>query len=322
MRAFLKDFIQLILSAVDGWTREGAGYLAGALAFNALFATAPLLIIFAGVAGIFLGREDVQAFLIVQVSRIAGPAIGETLNQLVTNTPTPQAGIIAILIGVVTLFLTAGGVVHFLRYALNRMWKLTRPAPKNGILSAILDQLFAVLVVLIGGGIVLLSMIGSALVGLFNDRLTEHFPTLANLIPDVSPFLYAGVIFVVFVLVFRFIPNGKIRTRDVIPGALFTLILFVIGQFGINLYLMFTSFSSVYGAAGSLVALLVWISYSAQIFFLGAEFTYGFANKHGAGITSLPQTAQPAESAEVEEPGSDGEEPVEADESTSEGDEE
>lgn len=294
----LVEFVQLIIASVDHWTRDAAGHLAAALSFYAMFASAPLLIIAIGLAGVFLGREDVQAFLFVQVSNIAGEEIGETLSQLVTNTPTQQVGLIATAVGVVTLFLTAGGIVHFLRYALNRIWRLVPPPPTSttgSIVNAVVDQVAASAVILVGGGMLLLSMIGSALIGLFQDRLILRFPQLASVIPNFSPLALYGVIFLIFLFTFRFLPSGQMRLRDLIPGALFTLILFAIGEFLIGIYLQFTTFSSVYGAAGSLVAMLVWVNYSAQIFFLGAEFTYLFANKYGKGIKSFP--APPAESA-------------------------
>ena len=291
MRKRLNEFVQLVIASVDMWTRDAAGHLAAALSFYAMFAAAPLIIIALGLAGMFLGREDVQAFLFVQVSYLAGEEIGETLSQLVTNTPTQQVGLIATIVGVVTLFLTAGGIIHFLRYALNRIWRLIPPPPKDtkgSLVNAVLDQLAATAIILVGGGMLLLSMIGSVLIGLFQDRLVEHFPELASYIPSFNPLLLYAVIFIIFVLTFRLLPTGQIKVRDILPGAFFTLILFAIGEFLIGIYLRFTTFSSVYGTAGSLVAMLVWVNYSAQIFFLGAEFTYLFANKYGSGIKSYP----------------------------------
>lgn len=296
MRKRIVEFVRLIIASVDAWTRDGAGHLAAALSFHAMFAAAPLLIIAIGLAGIFLGREDVQAFLFLQVSHLAGDEIGDTLNQLVSNTPTQQAGFIATAIGLVTLLMTAGGIIHFLRYALNRIWRLVPPPPTstmNSIVRAIIDQVAATLVVLLGGGVLLFSMIGSAVLGLFQERLVQRFPQIEAYIPNLNPLILYVVIFLVFIVTFKFLPSGQIRLRDILPGAFFTLILFAIGEFFLGIYLRYTTFSSVYGAAGSLVAMLVWVNYSAQIFFFGAEFTYLFANKYGSGIKSYPAPPPP-----------------------------
>ncbi|MHB0878043.1 MAG: YihY/virulence factor BrkB family protein, partial [Anaerolineae bacterium] len=241
------------------------------------------------VAGLVLGREAVQGRVLEEVSAIAGADVAGLVSSVLTNANTlsRSSGVLATTVAVVTLLLGASGIFGLLREVLDRMWDVAlRPAGGGlaGTVRTIKRRLFAVALVLGSGFLLLLTVLAgavlSAVVHYFGDRLGSG----AWLWQTLNFLLSFVVTMAVFAAILKLVPDVELGWRDVGVGAAFTALLFSIGRFAIGLYLGRSTVASAYGAAGAVVALLIWIYYSAQILLLGAEFTHVYVQRRGASI--------------------------------------
>lgn len=287
----LKTFWELLKETVREFGEDKASRLAAALAYYTVFSLAPLLVIVIGVAGLLVSTTQVQETIIQQVHSMAGADTAQTVNEMLTNFNRPGGGIITIVVGVVTLILGATGVFGQLHDALNTIWEV-QPKANRGILGMLKDRFLSFTMVLGLGFLLLVSLVittGLSAVGTFFGNLLplgEWFWQIVNLIISV------GVITLLFALIFQILPDVDIAWKDVWIGALVTSILFNIGKFVLSYYLGTAAVTSGYGAAASLIVILLWVYYSSQILFLGAEFTQVYARRFGSKITAN-QTAYP-----------------------------
>jgi membrane protein len=277
-----KNIVQLLRTTFEEWQKDNAARLAASLAYYAMFSIAPLLVIAIGIAGLVLGREQAHGQLLAQLSEVVGPDAAEAIGSLVQNTNIQTASVLATVIGVFTLLMGATGVFGELQASLNEIWDVKPKAAKDfgaGVLGLIKTRLVSLAMVLGIGLLLLITLIASAaLAGLARRVLGEEFATVGQ----VSNFLLSfAVTVIMFAALYRVLPDLKIAWRDVWVGAMFTALLFSIGRLLIGLYLGLSSGTSVFGAAASLVVLLIWIYYSAQIFFFGGEFTQVYARSRG-----------------------------------------
>jgi len=277
--------IKLLAAAVtDSWSRHKAPRLGASLAFHTLLSIAPMLIIVIAVAGLLFGREAAQGQLYGQIQSMVGPAGARAIEQLIEGARRPAAGILASAIGLVTLFLGATSVVVDLRDALNTIWE----APsRNGstLMSAVSflkDRLRSFLLVVGVGFVLLLSLVVNTWLAAAGSFVTEFLRVPEVIMQSIASVLSLILGTLLFAMVYKILPDVFIEWRDVVLGAAVTSLLFTLGRVLISLYLGKTSVASSFGAAGSLVAVLVWVYYSAQVFFLGAEFTHVFAERYGS----------------------------------------
>jgi membrane protein len=272
--AGIKRGWRLIRDAALQWSRHNAPRLGAALAYYTVLSLAPMVILVVAACGFFFGAQAVRAQLYWQISQAVGRQSAAVVDSLLTgiqrNTGTGSAG----LVGAAVLLIGASGVFVELRDALNYIWD-TPPSTGSGVLLFIRDRFFSFAMVLIVGFLLALSLAASALAHLFVGAAGLRFP---------PPVLAAGnfiVTFVVkaflFALIYRVIPETPISWKDAAMGATVTTVLFEAGGFLIAFYLGKAAIGSAYGAAGSLVALLVWVYYSAQVFLYGAELTHVYA---------------------------------------------
>jgi len=265
------------------WSEDGAARLAAALAYYAVFSIAPLLLVALAVAGLVFGREAAEGQLFGQLRTLVGEQGAAALQEMAKNAAQPGSGITAGAIGVVMLLFGASGVMVELKNALNRIWEVT-PEKAGGLWGMLRQRFFSFTMVLAVGFLLLVSLVISAALAAmgktFEGRLPAAEPVM-HVIQIVVSFL---VITGLFALLFRYVPDAKVEWRDVWPGAAATAALFTLGKFLIGLYLGKGSFASTYGAAASLVIFLAWVYYSAQILFLGAEFTQVYARARGREI--------------------------------------
>ena len=281
----LKIFWEILKEAVREFGEDKASRLAAALAYYTIFSLAPLLVIVIGVAGLLVSTTQVQETIIQQVQSMAGADTAQTVNEMLTNFNRPGGGIITIVVGVVTLILGATGVFGQLQDALNTIWKV-QPKANRGILGMLKDRFLSFTMVLGLGFLLLVSLVittGLSAVGTFFGNLLplgEWVWQIVNLIISV------GVITLLFALIFQVLPDVDIAWKDVWIGALVTSILFNIGKFVLSYYLGTAAVTSGYGAAGSLIVILLWVYYSSQILFFGAEFTKVYARRFGSKITA------------------------------------
>jgi membrane protein len=280
---------QVIRSTFQKWQDDQAARLAAALSYYTVFSLAPLLVIVIAVAGLVIGQQEAQGQVIGQIAGYAGEESAGFIQSLLQQMSTPRNSIVATVIGVVTLLLGATGVFGELQASLNQIWDVPpkQLSAQQGIRALIFTRVLSFGMVLAIGFLLLVSLIISTIVNTASGWLFGSIQT-AFISQALNTVLGFAVITLMFALIFKFLPDTKIHWRDVWPGALATALLFSIGRLLISFYLSHSSTASVYGAAGSLVVLLLWVYYSAQILFLGAEFTQVYSRRHD--LASLDQT--------------------------------
>jgi membrane protein len=289
----LKAAFNLLKETFTDWSRDKASRLAAALAYYTIFSIAPLLVIVIGVVGLILGhRSDVQNQVLGQVQGLLGAQGADLIRTMIENTSKPKASILATIIGIVTLILGATGVFGQLQDSLNTIWEV-EPKPGRGLLATLRERFISFSMILGVGFLLLVSLVvstGLAAVGTFIGGAIGAQAAVGQAINFVISFV---VITLLFGLIYKILPDVKIAWSDVWIGAAATALLFTIGRLVLGLYLGRGSVGSAYGAAGSLVILLLWVYYSAQILFMGAEFTQVYATRYGSRIQPA-ENAQPA----------------------------
>ncbi|MEH2067952.1 MAG: YihY/virulence factor BrkB family protein [Nostoc sp.] len=280
----LQAIWQLFQETFQEWSEDKASRLAAALAYYTIFSIAPLLIIVIAIAGAAFGEEAARGQIVGQIQGLVGKSGAEFIQTAINNANKPQTGAIASIISVVVLLLGATGLFTELQDSLNTIWEV-KPKPGQGVTNIIRLRFLSFAMIIGIGFLLLVSLVIST--GL--AALSTYF---SNLIPGVD-FLWKILNFLIsfaittflFGLIFKVLPDVKIAWSDVLIGAILTSFLFSIGRFLLGQYLGNGSFGSAYGAAGSLVIILAWVNYAAQILFFGAEFTQVYARRHGSGIT-------------------------------------
>jgi membrane protein len=288
-----RDLWKIAKETAKDWSDDDAATLAAALAYYALLSLAPLMVISIGVAGWFLGPEAARGRVAGELGGIVGGEAAQGIQAVVASADEPKRGVIGAVVGIVTLFIGASGVFGQLQTSLNAIWEV-KPKPGRGLLGQVKDRFFSFTMVLGVAFLLLVSLVLSSLLSSLGTLLADTLPGGATVWQLINFALSFGVITLLFALIFKVIPDAKVQWRDVWLGAAVTALLFVIGKQLLGLYLGKAAVGSSYGAAGSIVALVVWVYYAAQILFVGAEFTQVHARHRGAGI-------EPAENAQTVE---------------------
>lgn len=269
------------------WREDGAARLAAALAYYMIFSLAPLLVLIIAIAGLVGGREAAQTQTMAQVEDLLGSDGREFVQGMIESASKPSTGLLAALVGAVTLLFGALGVFGELQNSLNTIWEV-KPKPAKGFLDGIkrfvVDRLLSFTMVLGIGFLLLSSLVISAALSALGEYIGARWP-LADIWLELINFVISFVVItLLFGMIFKFLPEVNIAWKDVWLGAAFTSVLFTLGKFLIGLYLGRSEVGNTFGAAGSLAILLIWIYYSAQILFLGAEFTQVYSNRYGSKI--------------------------------------
>ncbi len=282
----MRSVWDLIKATALSWNEVNAPRLGAALSFYTMLSMAPLLVICIGLAGFFFGREAAQGQIAAQIQNVVGGQGAQIIQTLLRETgQKSSSGIIAAAVGVFMLLFGASGVFGELRDSLNLVW-VVKPAGSTGILAMIKYRFFSFAMVLGIGFLLLVSLLLSAAIAAAEHFFGQYLPIPGPVLHIFNLLASFATITVLFALLYKLVPDTPIEWRDVWIGAAVTSLLFSIGKFLIGLYLGKASVGSAYGAAGSLVVFLVWVYYSAQVFFLGAEFTHSFAKRHGSRATS------------------------------------
>lgn len=277
----MKRTLDLFKEAWREFRDDNAQRLAASLAYYTIFSIAPLLVIAIGIAGLVFGRAEAQGEIVGQLRGLLGTAGAKAVEDMLANAARPKAGTLAITIGFATLLFGAAGVFGQLKEALNTIWNV-ESKNEGGIVAMIKARFLSFAMVLGVGFLLLVSLIIDTAVTAMGKFAAHHLPGGEVLWQVVQIVVSFGVITVLFALIFRFLPDVRIEWHDVWFGAAFTSLLFVVGKFGLGLWLGRESVGSPYGAAGSLVVLLLWVYWSASILFFGAEFTQVYARTHGS----------------------------------------
>jgi membrane protein len=273
----------LLKETFSEWSNDKAPRLGAALSYYTIFALAPLLLVVIAVAGLVFGRKAAQGQLLAQISGVVGTDAGQAIQTMIAKSGSRGGGILATVVGVVTLGVGATGVVIELQDALNTVWKVI-PKPGRGIKGLIRDRLLSVAVVIGFGFLLIVSLVASAGLAAVGNVVHGWIPGWVIVGYLLNYGLSVGVIGVMFAMLFKFLPDVKMAWRDVWIGAAATSLRFHLGKYLIGLYVGRASVASSFGAAGSLAILLVWIYYTTQLIFLGAEFTRVFANRYGSHV--------------------------------------
>ena len=284
----MQDLWTILRRTVSAWNDHNAMRLSAALAFYAILSLAPMMVFAILLVGLVFGHTAAQQEIIGQVQYAIGTDGANAVRGMLQTAPKPAAGVLASVLGVATLIFGASGVFVELQDALNIMWDV-KPSGGNGLIELVRQRFITFGMVLGVGFLLLVSLLlstATAVVGKFFAASLPAPEFVVHLANDVvSMIAIAGL----FALIFKVVPETPIKWRDVWLGALATSFLFTIGKAVIALYLGKAAIASAYGAAGSMIAVTVWVYYSSLIFFFGAEFTHELAQaKNSAHAAGLP----------------------------------
>lgn len=280
----LKGVWQLISESVTGFNNDKIFKLSGALAYFTIFSIGPMLIVIIFFADLFYGREAVEGTIYGQLRGFVGPGAALQIQDIIKNASLSGKSHVTAIVGFITLLVGATSVFSEIQDSINMIWNL-KPKPKKGWLKMLINRLISFSVVVSLGFILLVSLIVNGVIEGLMNRLQARFPEMAvTLVYILNLIITFSVTTILFAIIFRVLPDAIIKWRDVITGAMTTAILFMLGKFAITFYIGKSDIGSTYGAAGSLVVLLLWIYYSAIILYFGAEFTKAYACNYGSRI--------------------------------------
>ena len=276
--------LSLFKQTASEWMEDDAPSLGAALAYYTVFSLAPLMTIAIAIAGFFLGKEAAQGQIFDELRGLLGAEGGKAVEEMVQSANAqPTAGVVATIISVIMLLFGASGVFGQLQASLNAIWGV-KAKPGRGVLGMIKDRLLSFGFILVVGFLLLVSLLLTAGMALMADWVGGLMPGSEALAYILNIVLSLSMITLLFATIFKFLPDAKIAWHDVWIGAFLTALLFTIGKFALGIYLGKSGVASSYGAAGSLIVLLLWVYYSSQILFFGAEFTQVYANRFGSRV--------------------------------------
>jgi membrane protein len=280
-------YLQLVKAAARGWIRNRAPSMGAALAFYSAFTMAPLLIIAIGITGAIFGEQAARGAIDTQLTSVVGPTAAAAIKSLLTAAHSKPHGLLASVVGIVTVLVGATTVMVELQNDLDRIWGAP-PRAGAGMMVLVRSHALSLGIVLGIGFLLLLSLVFTAILTMFTKKYGHAFPGFSSMLYAIHFVLSLTLVTSLIAILYKWLPNVAVAWREVWVGALTTAVLFQIGQIGIGLYLTHSAIASAYGAAGAMVVLLLWLYYSAQIFLFGAEFTHAFAARSDAlGMSPL-----------------------------------
>jgi membrane protein len=274
---FLWNIKDILVQATHAWIEHDASTMGAALAFYTVFSVTPILIIAIGVLGLIIGDDTVSADLSPQMQSLLGDAGASAVQTLISSAAYMGKSRMATFIGLVTLLISASTVFVELQTSLDRIWGVPRRNKERGVWRFLRSRFLSLGLVFGVGFLLMVSLIMSAALAAVGTWLARYLGEWQSLLLISYVLLSLCISTILFTLVYKYVPQERLHWRDVWVGGLVTAILFNAGKFAIGYYLGKSVFSSVYGAAGSLLVLLLWVYYSAQIFLFGAEFTKSYA---------------------------------------------
>ena len=280
----LQDGFKLLKDTATEWSEDNVPLLAAALAYYTVFSLAPLLLISIAIAGLFFGEAAARGEIIGQIQGLVGREGAEAIQAMIQNANRPgSGGTIATIVGVVVLLFGASGVFGQLQVALNTIWEV-KPKPGNGIKSFLQARFLSFAMVLVIGFLLLVSLVLSAILAVVSRYFGDLVPGFV-IVGQIANFIISfSVVTVLIAAIYKFLPDVNIPWKNLWVGSGVTALLFNLGKFLLGLYISHGGVGSAYGAAGSLVVLLIWVFYSAQILLFGAEFTQVYSKYRGLPI--------------------------------------
>jgi membrane protein len=285
------DLRLLFFDSFDGWTKHKAPRLGAALAFYTLLSLTPLLLVVISIVGLVFGRKSAEHQIVQQIQLLVGSQAANASKALLNGSHNTTHGVIATLIGSVTLLFAASGVLIELRDALNTIWEVPTTALTGvkKMMSFVKERLFSFAIVLSIGFLLVVSLAISTWIAALGQFSSSLLPAPEMALHIINALVSFVVITLLFAAIYKLLPDVRIEWRDVVLGGAATSLLFTIGKLLLGLYLGKASFTSTYGAFASIVVLVLWVYYSGQIFFFGAELTKSFANRYGSHPSVHPE---------------------------------
>lgn len=279
-----REIWETIKETGSDWLDDNASRLAAALAYYALLSLAPLLIIAVAVSGFFFGPDAARGRVAEELGNVVGAEAAASIQGVLANAHSPAEGTLGTIVGIVTLFVGASGFFGELQSSLNTVWEV-KPKPGRGVWGEIGRRFFSFAMVLGVAFLLLVSLVLSSILSAAGSYFSGHLPGGEPLWQVINFVISLAIVAALFAVIFKYIPDAQIKWQDVWPGAVVTAVMFTIGKSLLGLYLGKAAVGSAYGAAGSIIALVVWVYYATQIVLLGAEFTQVQARRSGRQIT-------------------------------------
>ena len=279
-----KKTIKLVTASFNAFLEDRALKMSAALAYYTVFAMAPLLIMLIFLASIFYGEDAINRKLFSEINGLVGNQAALQIQDIIRQITLQKDSTFAVVLGIITLFIGATGVFIEMQDSINQIWRV-KAKPKKGWKKMLINRVLSFSMIISLGFLLIASLIINGLILALSDKLTQYFPDLTVLVINV---FNLGLTFIIisalFGIIFKFLPDVEIGWKDVRIGAFFTATLFIIGKFLIGLYIEKVAPGSAYGAAGSIIIILVWVYYTSAILYFGAEFTQVYAECYGGKI--------------------------------------
>ncbi|MFC5408489.1 YihY/virulence factor BrkB family protein [Larkinella bovis] len=284
LKRFFADGWTMLVGAYNGFSNDRGLKLSAALAYYTVFSLAPLLVLLISISSIFFGEEAIRGQVFSQINGLVGNQAAKQVQDMIKSVELSGKTNIALISGIVTLIIGATSIFIEIQDSINLIWRV-KAKPKRGWVKLLKDRLLSSSLIVSLGFLLVVSLVVNGLVLALSDTLKRYFPDIAVIFAEIFNFIVSfGVITVLFGVIFKVLPDAKIAWKDIRWGAIFTALLFMLGRYLIGLYIETTSTGSTYGAAGSLIVILVWIYYTAAILYFGAEFTQVYAEHYGIKI--------------------------------------
>ncbi len=281
---WLKDHFALLKNSAMGFTGEDCMKYSASLAYYTVFSLGPILVLIISLAGVFYGQEATQGKLFSELRGLIGASAALQIQDVIKNLSLSGKSNIALVISIVTLLLGATTVFGDIQNSINKIWHV-RPKVKKGWLKMVKDRLLSSSLVIGLGFLFVVTLIVNGAVLAMTDRLQRFLPDSSVLLFSGFNFLISfGVVFLLFAVIFKVLPDVIINWKVASSGALFTAFLFVLGRFGIGFYIDSSDTESTYGTASAIVLILLWVYYTAAILYFGAVYTREYATYHGVSI--------------------------------------
>lgn len=290
----VKKILTSMKEAFKAWNERDSFSIGAVIAYYTIFSLPGLLVVIVTVAGYFWGKEAVTHEIMGQVEGMTGQESAQQIQDILARASVTKGSWLATILGIATMLFGATGVFYQLQQIFNKIWEV-KPKPKQKFLKLLRDRLFSFGLILVIGFLLLVSLVLSAALNAVSNWVANHLSESLLFVFNIVDFIVSiGVILVLFAAMFKFLPDVKIKWKDVWAGALLTTVLFVLAKYALGLYFGKSQPGSGYGAAGSIILIMLWVSYSSLVLLFGAEFTRVYAKQTGRVIPPK-ETAKKAE---------------------------
>lgn len=280
MTTKFKTFFAILKTTAKQWWKRDPFKESAVIAYYSIFALPGLLVIIISLAGYFFGKEAVNGQITGQITAVMGTETALQIQDIIAKATRSRNSVWATIIGITTILIGATGVFVEFQKSLNNIWKVRAKISKSGILSYLKTRLFSFGIIIAIAFILIISLVISAALTALGNWITQYFSTLILVVLQLLNFLVSlGILALLFAVMFKFFPDAQIKWKHVWVGSFVTALLFEMGKFALGLYFGQANPGSGYGAAGSIILILLWVSYSSMIVFFGAEFTHIYAEK-------------------------------------------